>query len=65
MTLRGQWECKQMKINTYYDTFDIYKSEAVLNTLVHNDWAVTEPQRSLFGGRMERLSHGGLPRENG
>ena len=31
MTLRGQWECKQMKINTYYDTFDIYKSEAVLN----------------------------------
>ena len=37
-------------------------NEAVLNALVHNDWTITEPQISVFGNRMEIISHGGLPR---
>lgn len=36
-------------------------NEAVLNALVHNDWAITEPQISMFQDRIEILSHGGLP----
>ena len=36
-------------------------NEAVINALVHNDWAITEPQISMFNNRLEILSHGGLP----
>lgn len=36
-------------------------NEAVLNSLVHNDWTITEPQISMFYNRLEILSHGGLP----
>lgn len=36
-------------------------NEAVLNSLVHNDWTITEPQISMFSDRIEVLSHGGLP----
>ncbi|MDD6082004.1 MAG: putative DNA binding domain-containing protein [Oscillospiraceae bacterium] len=37
-------------------------NEAVLNSIVHNDWTITEPQISLFTDRIEILSHGGLTR---
>ncbi|MDO5140411.1 MAG: putative DNA binding domain-containing protein [Eubacteriales bacterium] len=36
--------------------------EALLNSIVHNDWTITEPQISMFYNRIEILSHGGLPR---
>lgn len=36
-------------------------NEAILNAFVHNDWTITEPQISMFHGRLEILSHGGLP----
>lgn len=36
-------------------------NEALINSLVHNDWSITEPQISLFSDRIEILSHGGLP----
>lgn len=36
-------------------------NEAILNSLVHNNWTITEPQISMFHDRLEILSHGGLP----
>ena len=35
--------------------------EAILHSLVHNNWTITEPQISMFHDRLEILSHGGLP----
>lgn len=35
-------------------------NEALINSLVHNDWTITEPQISMFSDRLEILSHGGL-----
>ena len=46
--------------DTYLFNYDCV-NEAVLNALVHNDWAITEPQISMFYNRLEILSHGGLP----
>ena len=37
-------------------------NEAVINALVHNDWAQSQPLISLFEDRLEILSHGGLPK---
>ena len=37
-------------------------NEAVINALVHNDWAQSQPLISLFEDRPEILSHGGLPK---
>ena len=46
--------------DTYLFNYDCV-NEAILNALVHNDWAITEPQISMFYNRIEILSHGGLP----
>ena len=46
--------------DTYLFDFDCV-NEAILNTLVHNDWTITEPQISMFNDRLDILSHGGLP----
>ena len=37
-------------------------NEAVINALVHNDWAQSQPLISLFEDRLEIMSHGGLPK---
>lgn len=34
---------------------------ALINSLIHNDWTITEPQISMFSDRLEILSYGGLP----
>ena len=36
-------------------------NEAVVNSIVHNDWSISEPQISFYSNRLEILSHGGLP----
>lgn len=36
-------------------------NEALINSLVHNDWTITEPQISMFSDRLEILSYGGIP----
>ena len=36
-------------------------NEAVVNSIVHNDWSISEPQISFYRNRLEILSHGGLP----
>ena len=46
--------------DTYLFDFDCV-NEAILNTLVHNDCTITEPQISIFHDRLDILSHGGLP----
>lgn len=48
------------RIDTYlYDYNSV--NEAIVNSIVHNDWSITEPQISFYSDRIEILSHGGLP----
>lgn len=34
----------------------------VLNTIVNNDWIISEPLFSFYDDRLEITSHGGLPK---
>ena len=50
----------RLRIDTYlYDYNSV--NEAIVNSIVHNDWSITEPQISFYSNRIEILSHGGLP----
>lgn len=48
------------RIDTYLFDYDSV-NEAIVNSVVHNDWSISEPQVSFFKDRIEILSHGGLP----
>jgi predicted HTH transcriptional regulator len=48
------------RLDTYLFNIDCV-TEAVINSIVHNDWTISEPLVSFFEDRVEISSHGGLP----
>ena len=36
-------------------------NEALVNSIIHNDYRITDPQVAFFDDRLEIISHGGLP----